>query len=357
MPKSQRQKGQKQIFMDKNTSYPSGRQSVQNENRTTVPQSLSPEKACLSTGEYHWQGINELTGSQFARMEIRPGFELWHYHGKFERDVLMLFRDTPPMIVFSFCFSGQSVYDYLSHVQNFEVSSCTQQVIFYPFPDFTTSTTGDTEFNRLVVLLSPGAFIECFDKDMDALPPALQQIVDKDFHMSFLHTARLNPLVQTLSEHLHQCPFTGSSHRCFFEGSALHLILLQLKALESCATKKSAFVRIDPTVQKRLQRIKELLDNCLDNPPGLSELAKEAAMSAPKLNQCFRRLYGATVFEYLRQQRFERAKIMLEQGLSVTEASLAVGYESLASFSLAFKKRFGYAPSRYFSQNEQSLFR
>ncbi len=107
-------------------------------------------------------------------------------------------------------------------------------------------------------------------------------------------------------------------------------------------------MRIDPITQKQLQRIKELLENRLNNPPSLSELAKEAAMSAPKLNQCFRHLYGTTVFEYLRQQRFNRARTMLEQGLSVTDASLAVGYESPTSFSLAFKKRFGYSPSRYF---------
>ncbi len=323
--------------------------SVEENGKSIVPQALSLEKASPATSERFWQGKNELVGSRFAMIEIRPGFELWHYHGKFDQDVLMPFRDTPPMIAFSFCFSGRSLHDYTFDGHSFEVFPQSQQVAFYPFPDFTTCMVGGMAFNRLVVLLSPEQFMECFDKDMDALSPALQQIMEKDFHAFFLHTDRLNPLVKTLMEDLHQCPFAGSTRKRFFEGCALHLIMLQLKALESGETKKGPLVRIDPITQKQLQRIKELLENRLDNPPSLSELAKEAAMSAPKLNQCFRHLYGTTVFEYLRQQRFNRAKNMLEQGISVTEASLAVGYESLASFSLAFKKRFGYAPSRYFS--------
>ncbi len=272
--------------------------SAEKNGETTVPQALSLEKTSPATSERFWQGKDELAGSRFAMMEIRPGFELWHYHGKFDHDVLMSFQDSPPMIAFSFCFSGRSVHDYLSDGHSFEVFPQSQQVAFYPFPDFTTHMAGDMAFNRLSVLLSPEQFMECFDWNMDALSPALQQLVEQGCVTPFL----MPP------------------------------------------------VRIDFGAQKRLQRVKELLENRLNDPPSLSELARETAMSAPKLNKCFRQLYGTTVFEYLRQQRFNQAKAMLEQGLSVTEASLAVGYESLASFSIAFKKRFGYAPSRYLRQ-------
>ncbi len=263
----------------------------------TVPQALSLEKTSPTTSEHFWRGNNELAGSRFAMMEIRPGFELWHYHGRFERDVLMPFQDISPMITFSFCFSGRFVHDYLSHIYCFEAIPGSQQISFCPFPDFTTNMTGDTEFSRLGVLLSPERLMECFDNDMDALSPALQQIIEKDFHAPFLHTEHLNPLVGVLLEQLWQCPFRGNTRKRFFEGCALQLIMLQLNALESGEAKKSPLMRIDPVAQKQLQRIRELLENRLADPPSLSELAKEAAMSAPKLNQCFRHLYGTTVFE------------------------------------------------------------
>ncbi len=218
----------------------------------TVPQALSLEKNSPATSERFWQGKNELAGSQFAMMEIRPGFELWHYHGKFDHDVLVPFQDIPPMITFSFCFSGRFVHDYLSHLYCFEATPESQQISFCPFPDFTTRMAGDMAFNRIGVLLSPERFMECFDRDMDTLSPALQQVMEKDFHASFLHTGHLNPLVKTLLEDLYQCPFAGTTRKRFFEGCALHLIMLQLKTLESGEIKKSPLMRIDPVAQKQL---------------------------------------------------------------------------------------------------------
>ncbi len=339
------------MSIQRQTHIPPWQRGYRQESGTTAPsQTLVLEKTSPATSERCWLGKKELEGSRFAMMEIRPGFELWHYHGKFERDVLMSFQDTPSVIAFSFCSSGRIAYDYLSHGHCFEVVPQSQQVTFCPFPDMTARMAGGMEFSCLSVLLSPMRFMECFDRGMDTLNPALQQIVEKDSHAPFVHTNHLNPLVKTLQEQLYQCPFVGGIRKRFFEGCALQLIMLQLQSLVPSETQQASFVRIDPVAQKRLQQVKERLENNLDDPPSLSELAREAAMSAPKLNKCFRHLYGTTVFEYLRQQRFNQARTMLEQGLSVTEASLAVGYESLASFSLAFKKRFGYPPSRYLSR-------
>jgi AraC-like DNA-binding protein len=88
-----------------------------------------------------------------------------------------------------------------------------------------------------------------------------------------------------------------------------------------------------------------MLVSNLENPPGLAELAGAAGMSHPKLNRCFRRLYGVTVFQYLRNERFNRARRMLEdQGLTVTETAYAVGYDSLSHFSQAYKNYFGVSP-------------
>ena len=67
-------------------------------------------------------------------------------------------------------------------------------------------------------------------------------------------------------------------------------------------------------------------------------------MSHPKLNRCFRQVYGMTGFEYLRNERLNRARQMLDHGLNVTETAYAVGYESISHFSQAFKKQFGASP-------------
>lgn len=45
--------------------------------------------------------------------------------------------------------------------------------------------------------------------------------------------------------------------------------------------------------------------------------------------------------------RVEEAKEMLDQGVTVTEACFAVGFNSLGSFTELFKRRVGLTPSAY----------
>lgn len=71
-------------------------------------------------------------------------------------------------------------------------------------------------------------------------------------------------------------------------------------------------------------------------------------MSHPKLNCYFKQMYGMTAFQYLKCERFNRARQMLErQGLTVTETAYDVGYDSLSHFSQAYKKQFGISPGSY----------
>src|SRR5580693_962246 len=57
--------------------------------------------------------------------------------------------------------------------------------------------------------------------------------------------------------------------------------------------------------------------------------------------------YGKTPHQYLTAVRVEKAKELLEQGASVTEACFAVGFDSLGSFTGLFKRRAGLNPSEY----------
>lgn len=89
----------------------------------------------------------------------------------------------------------------------------------------------------------------------------------------------------------------------------------------------------------------EILEQHLSNPPSIAELASLCSTSRATLARRFRSAFGMTVREYLRHKRLEAARFLLTQeGLSVTEAALAVGYDSLPSFSRAFHAHFGHPP-------------
>lgn len=92
-------------------------------------------------------------------------------------------------------------------------------------------------------------------------------------------------------------------------------------------------------------RAAHILATHLASPPPIDDLARICRTSRATLARRFRATYGTTMREYLRLRRLEAAYRLLErEGVSVTDAAYAVGYESLPSFSRAFHEHYGKAP-------------
>jgi AraC-like DNA-binding protein/mannose-6-phosphate isomerase-like protein (cupin superfamily) len=78
----------------------------------------------------------------------------------------------------------------------------------------------------------------------------------------------------------------------------------------------------------------------------VGEIAKASGLSSRNLSRLFVEEIGIGPKEVIICLRLEEARRLLEEGnLSVTEASLQVGYQSLSRFILAFRHFFGKLPS------------
>jgi len=83
----------------------------------------------------------------------------------------------------------------------------------------------------------------------------------------------------------------------------------------------------------------------------IDALADKAAMSRFHFIRVFKAMYGVSPMTYLRDLRIAKAKCLLQKGFSVTDVCFEVAYESLPSFSTAFKKCTGYTPREYQHSN------
>jgi len=102
----------------------------------------------------------------------------------------------------------------------------------------------------------------------------------------------------------------------------------------------------------RLQAVGDLIRSDLRHPWTIAELARHAGLGRRTFNAQFYRMYGVTASDYLRSNRLSSAReALLHEGLSVTEAAYSVGYTNSANFSTAFRKHFGYPPSRCYRDN------
>jgi AraC-like DNA-binding protein len=104
---------------------------------------------------------------------------------------------------------------------------------------------------------------------------------------------------------------------------------------------------------QRIVQAKLFIDRHFAEPIDLDNIADEAYFSRFHFIRLFRSAYGHTPHRYLVRVRICHAEQLLARGLSVSDASIRVGFESPTSFTAAFKKFTGKTPSRF--QTEQRL--
>jgi AraC-like DNA-binding protein len=103
-----------------------------------------------------------------------------------------------------------------------------------------------------------------------------------------------------------------------------------------------------PSDLAHLRRARDLIDREYARPLDVPAMARAAHASPSHFARQFREAYGETPYAYLMTRRIERAKALLRAGeLSVTEVSLAVGCQSLGTFSTRFRELVGVTPGEY----------
>lgn len=100
--------------------------------------------------------------------------------------------------------------------------------------------------------------------------------------------------------------------------------------------------------QERVQRVLVHIENHLDGPLPLDELARVAFFSPYHFHRIFRGMVGESVKEHVRRLRLERAARRLKCTVEpITAIALDSGYQTPESFTRAFQAMFGESPSAF----------
>jgi AraC family transcriptional regulator, transcriptional activator of the genes for pyochelin and ferripyochelin receptors len=137
------------------------------------------------------------------------------------------------------------------------------------------------------------------------------------------------------------CTYTGATRLMFLKSQVTELLS---HFIANCASASSPHV--DEQEREKLYQAKAILSDNIAAPPSLNELSKVIGLNSYKLKKNFKELFGVPVFKHLQNERLNKAHNLLRDGkMTVQEASWAVGYDSVSSFSNAFAKKFGFRPS------------
>jgi AraC-like DNA-binding protein len=133
----------------------------------------------------------------------------------------------------------------------------------------------------------------------------------------------------------------------------LQLILIEMERhLAAPATRPEPVADSGP---KAVREVLAYIDSHLHEPVTLDDIGRMVAMSPRHLERCFKEEVGTSLKAFWVDRRMEQAAALLRRpGATVADVATQVGYSSAFSFSRAFKRRYGRAPSRVTQAKQDS---
>ena len=106
-------------------------------------------------------------------------------------------------------------------------------------------------------------------------------------------------------------------------------------------------MQLTTDIYQRIVAAKVYIDDNYQEPIDLGLISQHAFLSRFHFHRLFRQVYKKTPHQYLTGKRMDKAKDLLANNKPVTEVCNDVGFESIGSFSVLFKKEIGFAPTYY----------
>ncbi|HWM94112.1 MAG TPA: AraC family transcriptional regulator [Thermoanaerobaculia bacterium] len=125
-------------------------------------------------------------------------------------------------------------------------------------------------------------------------------------------------------------------------------LIAEALCLELLARTSQSFDREQPPAPGWLRCARELLHDACDEEMSISGISESVGVHPVHLTRTFRRFFGCTPGEYLRERRLEKAAALLAEGkMPLSEVALASGFADQSHLAKAFKRAYRVTPSEY----------
>jgi AraC-like DNA-binding protein len=128
-----------------------------------------------------------------------------------------------------------------------------------------------------------------------------------------------------------------------------HVLACEESLVQTCALLLNFHSTTPPAreIEVDLRRVRERLGDDLLKPPTLAELAAMSGLSKYQVLRRFEKTYGIPPHAWLLQQRTERARGLIRNGLSLAQAAAACGFADQSHMNRLFIRHFGFTPGAW----------
>jgi AraC family transcriptional regulator len=156
-------------------------------------------------------------------------------------------------------------------------------------------------------------------------------------------------VVTPIVERIQCAPPTLRADRGWVDEQARYLVAALLAAHRREIGRASRLGAVRPATRvelyRRLHRAQDFVRAALAEPLEVTDLARVACLSPSHFLRTFRRAFGMTPHAFVTAERMKAAcRLLASTDEPVTAVCMAVGFDSLGSFSWAFRRRYGLPP-------------
>lgn len=151
-----------------------------------------------------------------------------------------------------------------------------------------------------------------------------------------------SPIQQALQQIIH-CQYNDQLKKTFLLSKSIELLVLCADAWELSNEEKFIKTTAD---KEKLIAVRDLVNDRVQDPPNLSQIARTVGLNEYKLKRGFREMFNNTVFGYLAEQRLYLAQRYLKDTRkTAAEIAYELGYATPQHFNNAFRRKFGVTPA------------
>lgn len=221
----------------------------------------------------------------------------------------------------------------------------THNFIHTPEAGHLNQLPGGQSLSMLIIDVDTDFFVQSIGQD-DAWS---ERITTDLFHGRPLSGGRnaqaITPRMKWLVDDIRNGTATGPLRNLLIQSRVLELVALQIDQLKGEVSEGEV---IPPDEAEKLHRLKAYLDAHFLEEHSLAQLSRYSVLNEFKVKRGFKKLFGTTVFNYLRSRRMDYAGQLLRSStLTIEEIADQVGYTHGHHFAVAFKKYTGLNPSQY----------
>lgn len=161
-----------------------------------------------------------------------------------------------------------------------------------------------------------------------------------------IHGTPIDSKIRAAAEDILNPPYGGEIGRQLTKARSLEVLYRLIQTLPNEIGKWKSQSSYNALTIDKLNFARDILDGNVSEVPNIAKLSDITDLGRTKLVKGFREMFGESIGAYVLRRRMEIAQELLRaREMPVNMVAHHVGYEHQSTFSAAYRKYFGHAPS------------